>query len=121
PAPDEVVAHVQVLLRAKRAEQKLREAADRSTRLKALAAALSQAVTSEQVADAILVQGMAALGADAGCVTLLSGDRQELVLFRIAGAVPDAAANWHRFPLDAPLPLAEALRERKDVVLEKFA
>src|SRR3954447_20660453 len=47
PTPDEVVANGNVLLRAKRAEQSLREAANRSTRLQALAAALSQAVTAE--------------------------------------------------------------------------
>src|SRR3954451_8197681 len=58
PAPDEVVAHVTVLLRATRPDQRLREAANRSPRLQALAAALSQAVTAEQVTDAILVQGM---------------------------------------------------------------
>src|SRR3954452_21848547 len=121
PTPDEVVAHVKVFLRAKRAERRLREAGERSARLQALAAALSQAVTSDQVAGTLLAQGMAVLGADAGCVTVLSDDRQELVLLRTAGAVPGVAAKWHRFPLDAPMPLAEALRERKVVALETVA
>jgi PAS domain S-box-containing protein len=97
------------------------EALDRLTRLQALTAALSQAVTSEQVADAIISQGMAVLGANAGCVTLLGDDRQELVLLRIAGAVPAVAVKWDRFPVTAPVPLAEAVRERAVVVLETFA
>src|SRR4051794_26177388 len=121
PAPDEVVAHVKTLLRAKRAERRLREAGDRSGRLQGLPAALSQAGPSGQGGGPLLAPGMAVLGADAGCVTLLSDDRHELVLLRTAGAVPDAAAKWHRFPLEAPSPLAEALRERKVVVLETFA
>jgi PAS domain S-box-containing protein len=97
------------------------EALDRLSRLQALTASLSEAVTSEQVADAIISQGMTVLGANAGCVTLLSGDRQELALLRITGAVPDVAAKWGRFPVTAPVPLAEAIRERAVVVLETFA
>jgi PAS domain S-box-containing protein len=94
---------------------------DRLMQVQALTAALSQAVTSEQVADAILAHGMAVLGTNAGCVTLLSDDRQELVLLRIAGAVPDVAARWQRFPVATPVPLAQAVRERVVVVLETFA
>jgi PAS domain S-box-containing protein len=96
------------------------EAFDRLGRLQALTASLSQAVTSEQVADAIIAQGMAVLGANAGCVTVLSDDRSELLLLRIAGAVEDVARKWGRFPLAAPVPLAEAVREGKVVVLETF-
>jgi PAS domain S-box-containing protein len=90
-------------------------------RLQALTAALSQASTSEQVADAILSQGMAVLGANAACVALLGDDCQELSLLRIAGADPDVARKWHRFPVAAPVPLAEAVRERTVVVVETFA
>jgi PAS domain S-box-containing protein len=97
------------------------EALDRLVRLQALTADLSQAATSEQVAEAILSQGLAVLGANAGCVTLLSDDHQELSLLRIAGAAPEVATTWQRFPLAAPVPLAEATRERTAVVLETFA
>jgi PAS domain S-box-containing protein len=97
------------------------DALDRLTRLQALTASLSQAVTSGQVADAILAQGMAVLGANAGCVTVLGDDRTELVPLRIAGAAEDVARTWGRFPLDAPVPLAEAVREGRPVVLETFA
>jgi PAS domain S-box-containing protein len=94
---------------------------DRLLRLQALTAALSQAGTSEQVAGAILTQGLAVLGANSGCVTLLSDDRQDLALLRIVGAVPEVAVKWDRFPVAAPVPLAQAVRERKMVVLETFA
>jgi PAS domain S-box-containing protein len=97
------------------------EVLDRLARLQALTASLSQAVTSEQVADAILSQGLAVLGANAGCVTVLSDDRTELLLLCIAGAVEDVAQRWQRFPLTAPVPLAEAIREQRPVVLETFA
>jgi PAS domain S-box-containing protein len=97
------------------------EALDRLTRLQALTASLSQAVTSEQVAEAIISQGILALRASAGCVTLLSADRSELVLLRITGAVPEVATKWHRFPVGAPVPLAEAVREQKPVIVETLA
>jgi PAS domain S-box-containing protein len=96
-------------------------ALDHLTRVQALTAALSQAVTSEQVADAIIMQGMAVLGANAGCVAVLTDDRQELALLGIAGAVPDVAAKWHRFPVVAPVPLAEAVCGRTVVVVETLA
>jgi PAS domain S-box-containing protein len=90
-------------------------------RLQALTAALSQAVTSEQVADAILSQGLTVLRANAGCVAVLSDDRQELSLLGIVGAVPDVAVKWRRFPVAAPVPLAEAVRRRTMVVIETLA
>src|SRR4051812_1300149 len=95
-------------------------ALDRLTRLQALTAALSQAATSGQVADAILAQGMAVLRANAACVTVLSDDGAELVLLRIAGAAEGVDQAWRRFALDAPVPLAEAVREKRAVVLETF-
>ncbi len=90
-------------------------------RLQALTAGLSQAVTSEQVANTILAQGMAVLGANAGCVTLLGDETDELVVLCSAGAAPDVAWTRKQFPLTAPVPLAEAVRERKPIILETFA
>jgi PAS domain S-box-containing protein len=97
------------------------EALDRLSRLQALTAALSRAITSGEVAEVVLSQGTLALRASAGCVVLLSADRSELVLLRITGAVPDVALKGHRFPVGAPVPLAEAVREQKPVLVETFA
>jgi PAS domain S-box-containing protein len=120
PTAAEVVAHATALLRVRRAEQKLLEAADRSVRLQRLSAALSQASTSEQVVAAILTEGMAALGANSGCVAVLEPDWSELVLLGITGVGSEVAEKWQRFSLQADVPLAEAVRERRVVLLESF-
>lgn len=90
-------------------------ASERLARLQALTGALAQAVTSEQVADAIIRQGLAALDARAGLVVQFDGD--ELTTLRIAGHPPEVADVWKRFPLSAPYPTAEAVRTRRPVIV----
>lgn len=89
---------------------------DRLTRLYALTAALAQAITSEEVADVIIQQGLSALDANAGLVALLDGE--ELTTLRIVGYAPEAAKNSQRFPISAALPAAEAVRNREQVILQ---
>jgi PAS domain S-box-containing protein len=97
------------------------EALDRLTRLQALTASLSEAVSSEQVADAILAQAAAVLGACAGVVARLSDDGTEFVSLRTTGYPEEAAAPWRRFSADAPLPLCDAVRDRQPVLLANLA
>jgi PAS domain S-box-containing protein len=97
------------------------EALDRLTRLQALTAALSEAVTSEQVADAILAQAVAVLGASAGVVSRLSEDGRELVTVHATGYPAEVVSAWSRFPADARLPLCDAVRKRQAVLLANRA
>jgi PAS domain S-box-containing protein len=77
--------------------------------LQAFTAALSRAVTSEQVAEAILTYAQRALGADAGIVYRLGEDEIEFVLAGVVGYPRDVSDGWRRFaaspsspPIDAP-------------------
>ncbi len=97
------------------------EALDRLTRLQAITASLSEALTSEQVADAILAQAGAVLGATAGVVYLLSDNRREFVALRMAGYPEEVAAGWGRFPADTRIPVADAVRAGRPVAVPCLA
>jgi PAS domain S-box-containing protein len=99
----------------------LAEARDRLTRLQALTASLSEAVTSEQVADAILEQAAAVLGTSASVVYRLGDDNSELVSLRTTGYPEQAAAPWRRLPVKARTPLSDAVRDRQPVLLANLA
>jgi PAS domain S-box-containing protein len=93
------------------------DALDRLTRLQALTAALAQALTANQVADIIISQGLAVLGATAGSIYLLSADGAELVNLRLVGYSEEVANAWRRFSVNLPLPLCDAARQGQPIFL----
>ncbi len=96
------------------------QALDRLTRLQALTASLSEAVTSEQVADVILAHCRDVLGACAGVIYRLSDDA-ELVIVRTLGYADEAKAPWQRLPAQARMPIPDALRDGEPVLLASLA
>jgi signal transduction histidine kinase len=112
-----VAGRVAVAVRRWRAEAAAEAARGRAERLQALAAALSGALTPGEVARAVVEQGMAALGADAGVVALLAEGGAHLEIAEHRGYAPEAVAPWPRIPLDAPVPLAEAVRTARPVAV----
>jgi PAS domain S-box-containing protein len=103
-----------------RVEQETRQRAERSaeriSRLQNITAALSQAATSAQVAEAILTQGLEALDAERGMVSQLTNDGGSLEVIGSKGYAPEVLQPWTTFPLEAQAPAAEAVRTR-DLVL----
>jgi PAS domain S-box-containing protein len=97
------------------------EALDRLTRLQTLTASLSEAVTSEQVADAILSQTVAVLGAISGVIYRLGEDGSEFVCLRMTGYPDDVAAAWGRFPAALRTPISDAVRLTRPVVVPTLA
>jgi PAS domain S-box-containing protein len=95
----------------------LQRAQERSEQLFSLSAVLGQAVTTAQVAEAIIQAALPIFQARVGLVALLSEDGTRLVCEQIVGVPPAEAEAWRSFPADAPLPLADAVRERRLVVL----
>jgi signal transduction histidine kinase len=91
---------------------------DHGARLELLTAKLVQAIGPDEVASAIVEQGVEALGAFAGTVATLSDDGERLVIAAAAGYPQDVVAAWREFSVDAPYPLAEAVRTGSDVLLE---
>jgi PAS domain S-box-containing protein len=104
------------------AEQRARSAAevaaDRIGRLQAVTAALAQALTPPDVADAVIAEGAGALGASDGIVCLTTSDGASLEIVHSRGLPEETARAHRRFPLDAPLPLAEVVRRGEPLFLE---
>jgi PAS domain S-box-containing protein len=99
----------------RRARRAAELAADRTSRLQSITAALADAMESEGVASVVVQQGLQALGASGAALCLLSDDGESLKLLRPAGYEEPLLEGFDRIPLDAPLPLAEAVREREAV------
>jgi PAS domain S-box-containing protein len=82
----------------------------RTARLQAITAALSESLTSTQVAEVIVDQGMAALGASSALVALVTNSGTDLEIIRAVGYQQELIESWRQFSINAPVPLAEAVR-----------
>lgn len=108
------------LYQAAQQSRQLAEAgADRTARLQTVTAALSEVLNPQQLADVIIEQSMAALGADAAMVALVTPDQKHLEIVKAEGydIGTDLVAAWQHFAIDAPAPLAEAVRTGQPVWL----
>ena len=107
-----------------RTEQETRRAAERTSnhlaRLQAVSTSLSQALTPEQVAEAVIEQGINSLGAYAGTVVSFDEQSLELELISSVGFPKEVVRKWKRFSLNQKVPLAEAIRERMPVLVDSF-
>ncbi|HEU0054935.1 MAG TPA: PAS domain S-box protein [Longimicrobium sp.] len=105
----------------RRARRAAERAAERIARLQAVTAALSNARTPAEVADVVIQQGLAALGAAAGWLVQLTPDGGALEAVRTQGYDGAVEESFRRFTLDAPVPLADAVRTGEPVFLESPA
>lgn len=97
-----------------------RRVAERMNRLHFVTAALSEALTPEDVAQVVVGTGRASLSASGGCVAVVeideeaqSAGRAEARVLRIVRAIgyPDEAVKrWQRLSLDTELPLSQVAR-----------
>lgn len=98
---------------ARRAERDARQAAERVTerieRLQGITAALSEALTPEQVAAVAVDQGVRAIGAQAGALSLVAPDGL-LDLIRAIGYPEDLIRRWQRYSADRYGVIADAMR-----------
>lgn len=84
--------------------------AARTSRLQALTAALSSAISPSEVAAVVVEQGVATLGAQAGFILRLDDAGDTLLLVGSTGYPDDVADEWARLPLDREVPMAIAAR-----------
>jgi PAS domain S-box-containing protein len=105
------------------AEREARAAAEQAiegtTRLQVLAAELAETLTPEQVAEVIVAQGIASIGADTGAIQLLSDDGTMLEV--VDGQDPARArikGGWRRLSVDLKLPTTDALHTLEPVFIE---
>jgi PAS domain S-box-containing protein len=97
-----------------------KRAANRTARLQALTAALSEALTPVQAASAVLSHGLTALGAHAGSVALLTERGGELEIIDSVGFPPEIIEKWRRFPVTSEATLAKAVRTGQMVLIESL-
>ena len=98
-----------------------RRAAERTARLHSVTAALSAAITSQRVIDVVIEQGVAALGAYAGLLALVTPEGDALQTVGVTGYDAELVDAWDRFPLDESIPVSDAVRSGKLVCLESQA
>jgi PAS domain S-box-containing protein len=98
-----------------------RESAERAVRrsalLQAVAVTIGSALTRDEVATQLVRHAVDAIGADAALVVVCSDDGTALELLSWAGYDPALLAHWRRFPLDAPMPICDAVKSAQPVWL----
>ena len=116
-------ASVETTLRAeldqeRRARQAAEIAVERALRLQRVTSRLGEALEIPDVISAVLEQGAAQYDATSGSVVLLDDSGQTL---RVAGSIglsEEMLERWGSFPLDADVPLAEAVRKGQTIVTQ---
>jgi PAS domain S-box-containing protein len=97
------------------------EAADRARRLQRVAELLAEAVTPEQVLDAVLTEGVRAAEARAGAIGVTSADGESVDLLAQQGYDPSVMVGWASFPLDADLPMSRVIRTGEPLFISSRA
>jgi PAS domain S-box-containing protein len=98
----------------RRTRRAAERAADRTSRLQAITAALADALEAEAVASVVVNEGIAALEASGAAVWVLAdGDRLEILY--PTGYEESILEGFHRIPLDTAVPVAEAARRAQPV------
>jgi len=100
------------------AKQAAEQAVNRTVLLQKITAALSEALTPQQMAGVVMNQGISALGAKTGSVLLLTDDGTHLKVLQAIGYQQSAIDALENFPLTASMPSAEAVRTGAPIFLE---
>ncbi|WGV23197.1 PAS domain S-box protein [Halotia branconii] len=103
------------------ARQTAEKAVSRTLLLQKITAALSQALTPQQVADVVMHQGVAALGAKAGSVLLLTDQGTALKIVQAIGYPQSDIDTVETFPLTASIPSAEVVRTGQPIFIDNRA
>ena len=86
-------------------------AQERTARLQDMTAAVAVASTRTEVAQAVLERGRGATGAAAGSIALLDRDGAMLTTFGLVGYTEAIARSFPSYPMAAPLPIPDSIRE----------
>jgi two-component system sensor histidine kinase VicK len=94
-----------------------RQASDRMARLQAVTARLARSSTQTEVAGAVVHEGAAALGAQAGWIALLTEDESALEMVASVGYQPELAEAYRTLPMSLVNPTVDAVRHARAVWL----
>jgi len=98
----------------------LTDAADRANRLQRVTDLLAEALTPQEVLDAILTDGLRAAEARAGAIGILSEDGEWIELLAQRGYKGPILKEWGRFAVSAELPMAHVVRTGEPLFLESL-
>jgi signal transduction histidine kinase len=102
------------LFERRRAVQRQAEAATaRTKRLQLVTALLAEALTPQEVLEAIVTEGVEAAEARAGAIGLVSADGEWVEIVAARGYEPGLFSGWESFPLESDTPMAAAIRTGK--------
>ena len=87
----------------------------RMTQLQSVTAALSSAVTLDQVADTVITDGLTALGAQGGVITMLSDDGESMSILLSRGHPIEMMKGFTTYSMNKPIPMTDVARTRKPV------
>jgi K+-sensing histidine kinase KdpD len=102
-------------------EAKYRALAARTSRLHAMTGALSEAVTLDAVAKAVVRQGKIVVGANGGSVVLLADEGRQFETLYAEEHAEQAVEAWHRFSLGPGFYSTAAVETRKPVFVRSFS
>ncbi|HEX3621312.1 MAG TPA: SpoIIE family protein phosphatase [Acidimicrobiales bacterium] len=112
---DEERAHLLAVERTTRSEAET--VATRLRGMQAVTMSLLRAVDARSVAEAVLAEGVPAVGGRTGSICLLAEDGATVEIVHEIGYRDDVKDRWHAFPLDADLPASEAIRTGQTVLM----
>jgi signal transduction histidine kinase/ActR/RegA family two-component response regulator len=118
-ADQELTERQKIEAALRESEARYRALAARTSRLHALTAALSEALTVNAVAEAVVRQGKPVVGAQAGAVALLTDHGQQFVTL-IDDSTPEHEHKGQRFRAGPGLCLTEAVEKRRPVLVGSF-
>ncbi|HEX8819308.1 MAG TPA: GAF domain-containing protein [Archangium sp.] len=98
--------------------ERVRAQEARTARLQEVTAALSRALTTDQVARVVVDKVARALGAEAGSIGLLTEDGQHFEMRGALGYSEEMIRGWERIPADSPVMFREAVRTGALVLYE---
>ncbi|WP_375769898.1 GAF domain-containing protein [Archangium gephyra] len=102
---------------AQQARTRAERVAARTARLQTLNAALSQVLTAPRVAEVVIDQGVAAIGAQVAGLWLVDESGTQARLLRSVGLPPDVTGPVEALPLGPGTPLDDALQRGQPVLL----
>ncbi len=112
---------IELLAAERDARERAEATASHIARLQSISAALSEAYTPPEVADVILTQGIAALGASAGSIYRWDTETEELHMVAAVGYQVEMLERFAHLSVDAPLPIARTVATRQPLWIESRA
>lgn len=95
-------------------------ATERTAQFVSLTTALASAITLDEVAKVVVEFALSAFDAAAGHVFVLSEGGHALRALGVVGYDEATMEKWREIPLDAPVPLVDAVRARTPIFLGSF-